>query len=322
MSVCLGLIVGISLSASARNQDAATQAPSAPTAAQQPGEPPKPGEPQKPTEPPTPPPAHGQNREEGPPPFPAHQRPPAPPDVIERGKTNYASLCSACHGADARGGQLGGVNLLRSALVLGDRDGELVLPIIKNGRPGTAMAPVPMSDENAKAVVAYIHSLQAEGSQQGGPPPGPPIVLNIVVGDPKAGSAYFASNCASCHSPTGDLAGIASRVEDAKALQNLWVSGGRTSGMGGRRRRSAGQTGPVTTVKVTLPNEVVEGALVRIDDFLVTVRFEDGTTRSIRRNGDTPKVEITNPLARHDELLAGYSNKNVQDVTAFLATLK
>ena len=126
--------------------------------------------------------------------------------------------------------------------MLGDKDGELVLPVIKNGRPGTAMVAIPMSDENAKAVVAYIHSLQAEGSQQGGPPPGPPVVLNILVGDPRAGSAYFTANCSTCHSTTGDLAGVAGRVEDAKALQNLWVSGGRTTGAGGRRRRG-GSTG-------------------------------------------------------------------------------
>ena len=40
-----------------------------------------------------------------------------------------------------------------------------------------------------------------------------------------------------------------------------------------------------------------------MDDFLVTVRLADGTARSIRREGDTPKIEITNPLARHDALL-------------------
>ena len=50
--------------------------------------------------------------------FPAQQRPPGDPALIERGKTLYSSICSACHGADARGGQLGGPNLLRSQLVL------------------------------------------------------------------------------------------------------------------------------------------------------------------------------------------------------------
>ena len=192
------------------------------------------------------------------PPFPAHQRPAAPPEVLERGKTMYASMCSACHGADARGGQLGGVNLLRSPECLGDRDGELVLPIVKNGRPGTAMAAMPMPDDDIKAIVAFLHSLQAAGQQPGRPPPGPPVELNILVGDAKAGARVSSPpTCASCHSTSGDLAGIASRVPDAKSLQNLWVSGGRASGRGpGRRRRNAEQA---ATVKVTLPHEVRAG---------------------------------------------------------------
>ena len=230
------------------------------------------------------------------------------------------SLCSACHGADARGGQLGGVNLLRSPTVLGDRDGELVLPIVKNGRPGTAMAAMPMPDDDIKAIVAFLHSLQAAGSNQGEPPPGPPIELNILVGDANAGAAYFAATCASCHSPSDDLAGIASRVPDAKLLQNLWVSGGRARGRGpGRRRRNVEQA---ATVTVTLPNEVLQGRLVRIDDFLVTLALDDGTTRTVRRSGGTPAVEITDPLARHNALLAAYTNKTMHDVTAYLATLK
>jgi len=182
------------------------------------------------------------------------------------------------------------VNLLRSAVVLGDRDGELVMPIVKNGRPGTAMAAIPMPDADIMAVVAYIHSLQAQGDIQGGPPPGPPVVLNILVGDAKAGAAYFGTTCASCHSATGDLAGLAGRVPDAKALQNLWVSGGRASGHGpGQRPRRAENA---ASVKLTLPDEVVQGRLVRLDDFLVIVLLDDGSTRTIRRNGDSPTVVV------------------------------
>jgi cytochrome c oxidase cbb3-type subunit 3 len=323
--ILLGATIAASLQVRAQNQNAAAQ----PTA-QQPGAgapaaqapvPPQPADPAQQ------PPAHGEQpqedegeRERRPPPFPAHQRPLAPPAVLDRGKTMYASMCSACHGADARGGQLGGVNLLRSPTVLGDRDGELVLPIVKNGRPGTAMAAMPMPDDDIKAIVAFLHSLQAAGSNQGEPPPGPPIELNILVGDANAGAAYFAATCASCHSPSDDLAGIASRVPDAKLLQNLWVSGGRATGRGpGRRRRSVEQA---ATVKVTLPNEVLQGRLVRIDDFLVTLALDDGTTRTVRRSGGTPAVEITDPLARHNALLAAYTNKTMHDVTAYLATLK
>lgn len=41
-----------------------------------------------------------------------------------------------------------------------------------------------------------------------------------------------------------------------------------------------------------------------------------------RRSGDTPAVVITDPLARHNALLAVYTNKTMHDVTAYLATLK
>src|SRR6185436_21126345 len=108
-----------------------------------------------------------------PPRFPAHQRPLPSAEVLERGKAQYAGVCSACHGADARGGQLGGPNLLRSQLVLDDKDGELIIPVVQNGRPGPPpMPPLPVAVGDIKAIAAYIHSLQAQGSNQGGPPPG------------------------------------------------------------------------------------------------------------------------------------------------------
>src|SRR5437870_5068082 len=60
-------------------------------------------------------------------------RPPADPAVLERGKAIYGVQCNFCHGSDARGGE-GGPNLLRSELVLNDQKGELIAPIVQNGR--------------------------------------------------------------------------------------------------------------------------------------------------------------------------------------------
>ena len=71
--------------------------------------------------------------------FPAQQRPKEDPELIQRGRGLFAGACGPCHGADARGGQLGGPNLLRSELALNDKAGELMFPVIKNGRPGTTM---------------------------------------------------------------------------------------------------------------------------------------------------------------------------------------
>lgn len=253
--------------------------------------------------------------------FPAHQRPPADPAVVARGKALFAGSCAACHGADARGGQLGGVNLLRSQLVLNDRDSELILPIVQNGRPGTQMPPIPLPVDDVKAITAFLHDLQSKGSNQGGPPPGEEAVLNVLVGDPKAGADYFAATCSKCHNATGDLKGIATRIPDAKVLQNVWVSGGaaRMRGPGAPSSRPV-----VTTASITLASgEKVEGRLVRVDDFLITVAKDDGTQRTFARQSETdPKVEIADPLEGHRRLLSTYTDKNMHDVTAYLATLK
>lgn len=249
--------------------------------------------------------------------FPAHQRPPADPAVVERGRGLYAGSCGACHGVDARGGQLGGPNLLRSQLVLNDQNGELIIPVVQNGRPGTLMPPMPMSEEDITAIAMFLHSLQAAGTNQGGPPPGPEVELDILVGDPAAGARYFQGTCSSCHSATGDLQGIATRVSEAKQLQNLWVSGGR-----GGRRGGAASAPPVTATITLASGEQVQGRLLHLDDFLVTVAQPDGTSRSIHRAGDQPRVEIHDPLEQHRTLLSVYTDKNMHDVTAYLATLK
>ena len=48
----------------------------------------------------------------------------------------------------------------------------------------------------------------------------------------------------------------------------------------------------------------------------------DGTTRTIRRDGDVPTVEVKDPLDGHRELLSILTDANMHDVTAYLATLK
>jgi cytochrome c oxidase cbb3-type subunit 3 len=265
----------------------------------------------------------GQGSRQNQPRFPAHQRPPADPAVVARGKAVFAGSCGACHGADGRGGQLGGANLLRSQLVLNDKDGELIGPVVQNGRPGTLMPPIPVAPEDIKAIATFLHDLQSKGSNQGGPPPGESeVVLKVLVGDAKAGQQYFAKQCGSCHSPSGDLQGIGTRISDARVLQNIWVSGG-SARMRGPGAPTAAKPPAVPVATITLPTgETASGRLVRLDDFTVTIAQEDGTQRSFRRKGDVPKVDVKDPLQAHRDLLAVYSDKNMHDVTAYLASLK
>jgi cytochrome c oxidase cbb3-type subunit 3 len=261
--------------------------------------------------------------------FPAQQRPPGDPAVIGRGKALYGVNCTFCHGPDLRGGQLNGPNLLRSQLVLSDQAGELIIPIVHGSRAEKGMPPLPIPDEDIKAIAEYIHSVWALSPRQGMPPPGgAPAELNVLVGDAAAGRAYFEAKCATCHSATGDLVGIATRVADARALQNLWVSGGTAGGRGrGGAGRGAGMPNApnprAVTATVTLPSgETVEGRVVRIDDFIVSLAMEDGSIRSFTRTGAKPRVEVRDPLEPHRALLSTYTDKDMHDVTAFLATLK
>ena len=41
-----------------------------------------------------------------------------------------------------------------------------------------------------------------------------------------------------------------------------------------------------------------------------------------RRSGDTPKVQVNDPLEPHMKLLTAYTDKDIHDVTAYLVTLK
>ena len=254
--------------------------------------------------------------------FPAQQRPPGDPALIDRGRGIYSATCTACHGADLRGGQLGGPNLLRSLVILNDQAGELILPIVRGSRAERGMPPLPLSDDDVRAVAEYIHNVLSTSGRQGMPPPTEAPPPNIVIGNATAGQTYFTAKCASCHSPTGDLQGLAARVPDPKTLQTLWVSGGAVAGRG-RGAAAGGRVRKPVTVTVTEPSgQKVSGNLVRIDHFIVTLALEDGTLRSFRRNGSTPKVEIQDPLAGHKALLSVLTEKDIHDTTAYLVTLK
>jgi cytochrome c oxidase cbb3-type subunit 3 len=248
---------------------------------------------------------------------PGQKRPPGDPVQIARGKTLYGVNCRGCHGADLRGGDLGGPNLLRSQIALSDQDGELIIPIVQGSRQNAGMPAIPLSPDDDKAVAAYVRSVMAMIGVQGTPPSVGREAPSVLVGNAAEGQAYVAVKCSNCHSPSGDLKGIAERIPDARILQTTWVAGGR------ERRGTASSNARTATATVTLASgESVEGQVVRIDDFLVTLQLADGTARSFGRNGAEPKLVVRDPMQVHRDLLPQYTDKDIHDVTAYLVTLK
>lgn len=249
--------------------------------------------------------------------------------AADRGKAVYIAECVTCHGAKARGSSDGappglqGPDLVRSPIVIHDLLGNELGPYLKNGHP--MQSGKPASSLTAAQIVDLSHFLKQRlydtlnrgPGNSGNPPP------NIVTGDAQAGEAYFngAGKCNTCHSPTGDLKGIADRF-DAVSLQQRFLfpaPGGR----GGRGRGAAAAgTSKEVTWTVSLPDgKSFTGVPVKVDDFDVAIRDSSGEYHSWKR---VPGMKLTenNPYAAHEEMLSQYTDKNIHDLLAFLETLK
>lgn len=231
-------------------------------------------------------------------------RPPVTAAQIAHGKDVFSANCSFCHGDDARGGSVG-PNLIRNKVVLDDQNGELIEPVVHGSRVALGMPKFDLSNPDIVDIAAWLHS-QPLGNR------GAPSDLNIVVGNAAAGEAYFngAGKCSTCHSVTGDLAGIGAK-DPPKILQNAIVSG------------RAGRGGAAETVTVTLATgQKVEGRLDHLDAFIVSLTEKDGTHRSFYINDGEPHVVVHDPLQVHLDMLRTWKNSDLHNLTAYLTTLK
>lgn len=238
----------------------------------------------------------------------------------QRGKEFLVARCGFCHGSNARGGA-GGSDLTRSVIVQEDEDGKQLGEFLKVGRPERNMPKFELTEAEVKDLATFLHAsiyrLSNRGTYQ---------ILDIVVGNAKAGEAFFkgAGKCISCHSPSGDLNGVGAKYEPA-TLQGriLMPRGGRGGGPPGR---GAPQFLEPTAVKatVTLPSgQTATGALVRLTDFDVTLYDpETRQTRSWLRSNEVPKVVLTDPLQAHVDMWRKWTDEGIHDMTAYLATLK
>lgn len=226
-------------------------------------------------------------------------------ELVARGKSQFTQSCSFCHGPDATGGR--GPDLVRSAVVAHDVNGNLIGEIIRNGRPDKGMLPLPLNAEQISAVAAYLHDRAHEALQSARVPREYPLA-KLLTGNAEAGKAYFkgAGGCQGCHSPTGDLKGIAAKYAPIRLQTRMVYPRGDT---------------PKSTVTVTLPSgERLDGALLSLDEFTVALRDGSGWYRSFSR--DKVSVEVHDPLAAHRKLLDELTPERFHDLFAYLETLK
>ena len=235
--------------------------------------------------------------------------------LADKGKDVWVAECVTCHGAQGRGTD-SGPNLMRSVLFLRDRYGSEIGPFLKKGHPLQSGKPASSLTDEQITNIAHFLRKQLNDTLRGATVF---TVQDIRTGDAKAGAEYFngAGKCTTCHSATGDLAGIAGKYETVDIQQRMLFPGG---GRGGRR----GGPPPKSSVRISVTPQggpSVSGVLVYMDDFVVTLLDESGVSRTFRR---TPalKVQKTDPLDAHHALLDSITDKQIHDVVAYLETLK
>jgi cytochrome c oxidase cbb3-type subunit 3 len=229
----------------------------------------------------------------------AAQAPPSTP-----GESLFVQNCAFCHGRDAGGGEEG-PDLTRSKLVAGDVGGDKIGVVVLNGRPEKGMPSFKLGDQEVKDLAAYIHARKALAESQKGGRRGVEVA-DLQTGNPEAGKRYFngAGNCGQCHSPTGDLAGIASRFEGLKLEERLLYP-----------------HGAVARISVILPNgEKLSGKLAYQDEFHIGMRDANGWYHSWPVN--SVKFTIDAPADAHAELLAKYTDNDIHNLMAYLQTLR
>ena len=223
---------------------------------------------------------------------------------IEAGGGLFLQNCAFCHGKDAGGGE-SGPDLTRSRLVSGDKNGEAIGNVIRNGRVEKGMPRFNLPDAEILDLVAFVHSQQDKAMSQSGNRKGVDE-SDLQTGDAAAGKRYFegAGGCSKCHSPTGDLSGVATRFTGLRLLEQMLYP--RDAVTKATVKTGSGQT--------------YAGVLEYRDEFHVAIKDSSGIYRS------WPVSEITfqpdTALDQHVEIMSKYTDADMHNVLAYMQTLK
>ena len=227
-----------------------------------------------------------------------------PSEANDTGRALFQQRCAFCHGRDAAGGE-SGPDLTRSKLVITDDDGDRISEVVRNGRPEKKMPSFNFSADEMLSIVTFVKAQEAKAAAQKGNRRGVDV-SDLQTGNVEAGKQYFNGTgaCATCHSPTGDLAGIASRYQGLQLEERMLYP---------RDAKSH--------VTVTLPSgQKITGTLAYLDEFTVGLRDSNGVYRSWAVSN--VKHTIDAPVHAHVDLFSKYTDDDIHNLMAYLQTLR
>jgi len=220
------------------------------------------------------------------------------------GNSLYQQNCAFCHGRDAGGGETG-PDLTRSKLVIADVGGDKISEVVRNGRLEKKMPGFNFSSQEMVSLAAFIHEQVAKAVAQKGNRRGVDV-SDLQTGNVEAGKQYFngAGTCATCHSATGDLAGVATRYEGLQLEERMLYPKDVKS-----------------HVTVMLPSgQRVKGTLAYLDEFTVGLRDGDNSYRSWAVS--KVKYALDSPVHAHADLFGRYTDADIHNLMAYLQTLR
>ena len=229
-----------------------------------------------------------------------------PADVVDRGRQQFVKTCAFCHGQNATGGS-NGPNLVQSALVRHDENGNLIDPLLRQGRPEKGMPAFQLSQTQMTEVGTYLHSrVAASDLKSAGRPKQNYSIDKLLTGNAEAGKAFFngAGKCSTCHSPEGNLAKIAGRYEPVVLQARFLYPPDQ----------------PRTATVTDASGKQYSGSIQLLTNYDVAIREESGWYHSWPLNAVTLKV--SDPLSAHLKLLSQYTDADMHNVFAYLETLK
>jgi cytochrome c oxidase cbb3-type subunit 3 len=161
------------------------------------------------------------------------------------------------------------------------------------------------SSQEMLALAAWIHGQVAAANSGKGGRRGVDVA-DLQTGNVAAGLAYFngPGGCAKCHSPTGDLAGVASRYEGLKLEERMLYP-----------------EDAISHVTVTLSSgKKITGVLAYQDEFTIGLRDSTGVYHSWATHN--VKFSIDAPVEAHVALFPKYTDDDIHNLMAFIQTLK
>ncbi len=240
-------------------------------------------------------------------------------EAIAEGEKLYNETCTACHGKDGKGGELGPPVASQNRRYLRRTDDE-IFDAVKNGVPGTQMPPFSgqFTDDQVWRITAYIRGLRGTA------------VDTPAAGNAANGEAIFwgKANCGSCHMIKGkgailgpDLSNLGGTRKVQDIIDALTKEDHRIAADGGTHDATLLPMSTYQPVRITMKDgKVVSGILKNEDSFSLQVLGKDDLNIHRFKRQDVKVYYEPNSLMPHD-WDKRLPQSEFQDLMAFLTRL-